>query len=175
MALETAIAQQHWPIDERRDRSRTYNPKTRAELKTLAPDFPWDAYFTSAGLGIDAKRHRARAFGDGAAWRTVVKTTPVSTWKEYLTWHYVRARLRRAAEGDRRREFRLLRPHAERPAATARTLEARGRSPPMARSAKRSGRSMCSVTSRRNRKRRRSSWSKTSATPITTASRRSPG
>jgi putative endopeptidase len=89
MALETAIAEQHWPIADRRDRSRTYNPKTRAELKTLAPDFPWDAYFTSSGLGAQ-QGVIVRELSAMAPLGHIVKTTPVSTWKEYLTWHYVR-------------------------------------------------------------------------------------
>ncbi len=86
LALETAIAEQHWPIAERRDRDRTYNLKTRAEVRAMAPRFPWDAGFDAAGLGgieevviaeLSAMAPLARLF----------MATPVSTWRDYLTFH----------------------------------------------------------------------------------------
>ncbi|HVV33692.1 MAG TPA: M13 family metallopeptidase [Vitreimonas sp.] len=89
MALETAIAERHWVLADRRDRDKTYNLKTRAEVKALYPQFPWDAAFDSCGLGnqqevvvseLSAMRPLAQLF----------MQTPVSTWREYLTWHLVR-------------------------------------------------------------------------------------
>ena len=88
MALETAIAERHWPIADRRDRDRTYNLKTRAEIRALAPNFPWDASFDAAGLGnvqevviaeLSAMRPLAQLF----------MATPVSTWRDYLSFHLV--------------------------------------------------------------------------------------
>ncbi|MBY0565562.1 MAG: M13 family metallopeptidase [Hyphomonadaceae bacterium] len=86
MALETAIAERHWPRADRRDRDRTYNLKNRAELRALAPRFPWDAGFEAAGLGdvqevvvaeLSAMRPLAELF----------MATPVNTWKSYLAFH----------------------------------------------------------------------------------------
>jgi putative endopeptidase len=51
VALETAIAQASWSRAESRDRDKTYNPLTRAELDALAPGFPWAAWLTAADVG----------------------------------------------------------------------------------------------------------------------------
>jgi len=89
MALETQIAQHHWPRADRRDRTRTYNLKRRAEVKAIYPQFPWDAAFDACGLGaqdevviseLSAMRPLAQLF----------MQTPVSTWRDYVIWHLVR-------------------------------------------------------------------------------------
>jgi putative endopeptidase len=49
--FETRIAEASWTRVEQRDLDKIYNPKSRAELKILAPTFPWDAYFQGADLG----------------------------------------------------------------------------------------------------------------------------
>ncbi len=41
VALETKIADAHWTRAESRDRDKTYNPMTIAELEKNAPGFPW--------------------------------------------------------------------------------------------------------------------------------------
>jgi predicted metalloendopeptidase len=51
LALETQIAELHWPVARRRERNQTYNPKTKAELQALAPAFPFSAMLDAAGLG----------------------------------------------------------------------------------------------------------------------------
>ncbi len=88
MALETAIAERHWPIAERRDVERTYNLKTRAEVRALAPRFPWDAGFEAAGFGNieDVVIAELSAMGPLAQ---LFLQTPISTWKSYLTFHLV--------------------------------------------------------------------------------------
>jgi putative endopeptidase len=50
VALETRIAEAHWTRAESRNRDRTYNPMTLAELEAQAGGFPWRAYFRGAGL-----------------------------------------------------------------------------------------------------------------------------
>jgi putative endopeptidase len=50
VALETEIARAHWSRAESRNRDRTYNPMTLAELQAQAPGFPWAAYFRAAGV-----------------------------------------------------------------------------------------------------------------------------
>jgi len=49
--LETRIAEANWTKVEQRDRDKTYNPMSVAELQTFAPGFAWQAYLGSAGLG----------------------------------------------------------------------------------------------------------------------------
>jgi putative endopeptidase len=50
VALETKIADAHWTREQSRDRDKTYNPSTIAELETSAPGFPWKIAFKESGL-----------------------------------------------------------------------------------------------------------------------------
>jgi putative endopeptidase len=90
VALETEIAKLHWARADRRDRDKIYNPATRAELKTLAGDYPWDEAFAASGLeGIGGVVIRPlSAIGPLAK---LFRATPVDTWKSYLRYHYLRA------------------------------------------------------------------------------------
>ena len=49
--FETNIAEASWTKVEQRNLDKIYNPKSRAELKALAPAFPWDVYLEGAQLG----------------------------------------------------------------------------------------------------------------------------
>jgi len=91
MALERRIAELHWPVADRRERERTYNLLTRAEVRALAPRFPWDAYFDARGLANQDQVVVAELSAMGPLAELVI-ATPVATWKDYLVWHYVRAR-----------------------------------------------------------------------------------
>jgi putative endopeptidase len=91
MALETQIAELHWPVADRRERERTYNLLTKAQVRALAPRFPWDAYFEARGLSNADEVVVAELSAIGPL-AELVRRTPVSTWKSYITWHYVRAR-----------------------------------------------------------------------------------
>jgi putative endopeptidase len=51
VAMETKIAEAHWSRAESRNRDKTYNPMTIAELEKYAPDYPWRSAFNEAGLG----------------------------------------------------------------------------------------------------------------------------
>jgi putative endopeptidase len=51
MAFETQIAQVHWSRIESRNRDKTYNPVTIAELPQLAPGIDWPVFLKAAGLG----------------------------------------------------------------------------------------------------------------------------
>lgn len=51
VALETRIAEAHWTVEENRNRDRTYNPFTVAELAAQAPGFDWAAWMEQADLG----------------------------------------------------------------------------------------------------------------------------
>jgi putative endopeptidase len=50
VAMETKIADAHWTRAESRDRDKTYNPMTMAELDKAAPGFPWALFYKEAGL-----------------------------------------------------------------------------------------------------------------------------
>jgi putative endopeptidase len=51
VALETRIAEASWSRVESRNRDKTYNPMTPAELDGYAPGFPWSAWLAAADLG----------------------------------------------------------------------------------------------------------------------------
>ena len=50
VALETKVAEAQWTRAESRDRDKTYNPMTIAELEKNAPGFPWAVAMKEAGL-----------------------------------------------------------------------------------------------------------------------------
>jgi putative endopeptidase len=51
VAMETKIAQAHWTRAESRDRDKTYNLMTLAQLQQAAPGFPWQPFWNAAGIG----------------------------------------------------------------------------------------------------------------------------
>lgn len=88
MAFETAVARVQWPIEERRDVDKTYNPITKEELLAYAPGFPWQSFLESAGLGTRERLilSEKSAIKDLAA---LFDRTPLPTLKAYLTFHYL--------------------------------------------------------------------------------------
>src|SRR5690606_28147866 len=89
MAFETQIAERHWLRADRRDRSRTYNLKTRAEIRALAPRFPWDAAFEASGMA-DVREVVIAELSALGPLGELFMATPVPTIKSYLTYHLVR-------------------------------------------------------------------------------------
>jgi putative endopeptidase len=55
VGFETKLAEAHWTRAQNRDRDKTYNLMSLAELETMAPGFPWAAFWQAADLG-DGKR-----------------------------------------------------------------------------------------------------------------------
>jgi putative endopeptidase len=50
VSLETRIAEASWSQAESRDRDKTYNPMTPAQLASFAPGFPWGTWLAAADL-----------------------------------------------------------------------------------------------------------------------------
>ena len=50
VSMETKIAEAHWTRAESRNRDKTYNPATVAELEKNAAGFPWSVYFKEASI-----------------------------------------------------------------------------------------------------------------------------
>jgi putative endopeptidase len=88
--LEARMADADWPNEDRRDEDKVYNPMTYAELNALAPQFPWDSFFKRTGLPLTPDRQvivaEKSAFPKLAA---IFASTPVATWRDYLTVHYL--------------------------------------------------------------------------------------
>jgi putative endopeptidase len=55
VGLETRLATAHWTRAQNRDRDKTYNAMSLADLEAQAPGFPWAAFWQAADLG-DGKR-----------------------------------------------------------------------------------------------------------------------
>ena len=51
MTMETQLAKASQTEVERREPKNVYHRMPQADLKTLAPNFPWEDYFTAVGLG----------------------------------------------------------------------------------------------------------------------------
>lgn len=89
LAIETRIAESHWTRVENRDRNRTYNKMTIAELADEAPGFNWQQFLDSAGLGdIDEIVIRQPSYMTDFA--SFFSNFPVSHWKDYLRFHLIR-------------------------------------------------------------------------------------
>lgn len=89
LRLETAIAELHWPVAQRRERDQTYNLKTRAEIRALARNYPWDAAFAAAGYD-SAQDVVVSELSAMAPLALLFVQTPVATWRPYLVFHLLR-------------------------------------------------------------------------------------
>ena len=169
LELETHIARLHWPAAKRRERDLTYNPRSTRGARAAGARLP---------LAGAVRRRRPRGAAALRGARTGRGAGAGAAVHHGAARHLARLprlplpgrALRRAAAGLRRRVFRVLRPHAARPAAAARALEAR-----RGRARRRSGRGgrravRGSATSRRAPSSRCSSWSRTCAPPTPRAS-----
>lgn len=90
VAVEHKIAEAHWPNEKRRDVELAYNPRTLAELKNSVPDFPWDAALKAGGMSSQ-NFFLLRMPEPVAKLATLLKTTPIETWRAYFTFHYLNA------------------------------------------------------------------------------------
>jgi len=86
VALETKIAEAHWTRAESRERDKTYNPTTIADLEKNAPGFPWLVAFKEAGLD---KVDRAVVRQDTAIPKIarIFADTPVATLQAWQAFH----------------------------------------------------------------------------------------
>ncbi|RRN65369.1 M13 family metallopeptidase [Caulobacter sp. 602-1] len=84
IAFETAIAKVSWPVADRRDIEKSYNPVTLTELQAYAPEVPWADYLAAAGItGRDQV-----VLGEKTAVRDIAKlfaATPLETLKAWQT------------------------------------------------------------------------------------------
>ena len=88
VAMETKIAEAHWTRAESRNRDKTYNPMTLAELDAQAPGFPWATFMQAANV---AKADKAivsqnSAFPKLAA---IFAATNLDTLKAWQAFHTV--------------------------------------------------------------------------------------
>ncbi len=92
-ALEAEVAKLHWPRADRREAEKIYNPMKLSELAAFAPRFPWAAFFGEMGIPLSSpKGERQVIISEKSAFpglAEVFAKTPVSTWSDYLVFHYL--------------------------------------------------------------------------------------
>ncbi|MFU8877621.1 MAG: M13 family metallopeptidase, partial [Wenzhouxiangellaceae bacterium] len=88
MALETAIAANHWTRVQRRDRQANYNLMTREELAEFAPGFAWDAFLEARQVGDVEELVVATDAAIAANAELFAETAP-ETWAAWHAFHWV--------------------------------------------------------------------------------------
>lgn len=88
LALETALAKPQWDRVKLRDRDKTYNLYTFAELQQKFPGYDWAAQLRAQQLVQPEKLN----ISTPTVIQPVIDTinaTPLATWRDYLTFHTV--------------------------------------------------------------------------------------
>jgi putative endopeptidase len=85
LAIETAMATPRLDRVERRDRRKTYNPMSVADLQKLTPSVNWDSYIKGVGISkLDSVIVSQPKYM--TALETIFKENKVDEWKAYLRW-----------------------------------------------------------------------------------------
>jgi putative endopeptidase len=85
--LEAKIAKTHWSKAESRQIDKLYNPVATAELGAKMPGLDWAAYVAAAGVNQSQLIVAQPSAVTGTA--ALIASEPLSTWKEYLTFHTI--------------------------------------------------------------------------------------
>ena len=88
LALETKIAEGHWPREKRRNRDLTLNQIKRAELAAEYPGFNWDIYFEQTGFKVPQLNMSQPE--PIKAMISLINNEDINVWKDYLTYHAIR-------------------------------------------------------------------------------------
>ncbi len=85
LAFETSISIPTLDRVERRDRRKTYNPKSVADLQALAPSISWDTYLSEVGYkNLDSIIVTQPDYI--TALDQILKDAEVNQWKNYMRW-----------------------------------------------------------------------------------------
>ena len=85
MDLETLMALNHMKKELTRDYGKLYNKYAIKDLNKLMPDFDWDSMLKSAGIP-NQKNITITQVEYIKSLNTIIKKTPLETWKNYLKW-----------------------------------------------------------------------------------------
>lgn len=88
MALETVLAAQHMKKEQTRDIVKLYNKYAIKDLKQLMPDFNWASMLQNAGI-LNQQNIVVAQVDYIKSLNTIIKTTPLTTWKAYLKWNAI--------------------------------------------------------------------------------------
>jgi len=85
LALEIEMARPRLDRVERRDRRKTYNPMTVADLQKLTPSVNWNGYLQGVGIGkIDSLIVSQPKYM--TALEGIFKANKIEDWKAYMRW-----------------------------------------------------------------------------------------
>ncbi len=87
LALETKIAQGHWPREKRRNRDLSLNQVKRTNLSTRYPGFDWDTYFAQSGYQVPQLNISQPE--PVKAMISLINSESLSVWQDYLTFHTI--------------------------------------------------------------------------------------
>lgn len=89
MGMETALAASHLTRVQQRDPVLTYNRKSPAEVKALAPGFDWSGYFAAQKVptltAVDVQNPKFITTVD-----SLIRSASPADWRAYFTWVTVR-------------------------------------------------------------------------------------
>ena len=88
MALETTLAAQHMKKEQTRDIVKLYNKYAISDLSQLMPDFNWSTMLKNAGI-LNQQNIVIAQVNYIKSLNTIIKTTPLNTWKAYLKWNAI--------------------------------------------------------------------------------------
>ena len=86
--LETKLATGFWSRAQRRDLQGLYHPMEIQPLSSLAPQFDWQLYLQTLGLG-NVETVIAGETTAIAATGKLLDEVPLSTWRDYLAFRFV--------------------------------------------------------------------------------------
>jgi len=88
MALETTMAKDQWSPEQSRDFAKLNDPQDVAGLTRKAPEFDWPLLLQTSGLAASPKVLMTQNTAVSAMGKIMV-ATPLQTWKDYMTFHFV--------------------------------------------------------------------------------------
>jgi putative endopeptidase len=88
ITLETDIAKIQWTPEQSRDVDKVYNPMTRAELRTFAPQLEWDRALAKLDLPNVNKVVIAEKSAIAAEGK-LLASVPLRTWKDWTAFHFI--------------------------------------------------------------------------------------
>lgn len=88
LALETALAKPQWDRVKLRDRDKTYNVVTFADLQQKYPGYDWAAQLRAQGLPQPDKLNISTPDVIQPV-IDILNATPLATWRDYLSFHAI--------------------------------------------------------------------------------------
>ncbi len=88
LALEHSIAEKHWTLAEDQEVRKANNPWKPSEFPIKAPGLDWAEFFRASGLSSQTTImvwQPSAIIGEAA----LVGSTPLETWKDWLTYHAI--------------------------------------------------------------------------------------